>query len=96
MGASLNDLSVVKHTDLVSVLDGAQSVGDGHSGACLHQSFQRILYQSFTFSIECRSGLVEDKDRRILQNSSGDGYALALTTTESATSITYVGIEALF
>ena len=96
MGASLNDLSVVKHTDLVSVLDGAQSVGDGHSGAGLHQSFQRILNQSFTFCIECRSGLVEDKDRRILQNSSGDGYPLALTTTESATSITYVGIEALF
>ena len=52
MGATLDNLPLVEHTDLIGILDSRQTVGDGYGGARLHQSLQGILYQSLTLCVE--------------------------------------------
>ena len=44
VAAVLHDLPVVDDVDLVHVLDGRQSVGDGDGGAPHLGSVQRVLY----------------------------------------------------
>ena len=58
MGATFYNASLMEHTNLVSIPDGTQPMGNGYSGTCLHQSFQSVLYQPFTFRIQSRSCLV--------------------------------------
>src|SRR5262245_7884935 len=53
---------------------------DDDDGTSLHEILQRRLYESFGFAIECGSGFVENQNGRILQQSSGNGDALALAT----------------
>ena len=52
MSASLDYLSFVQHTYLVSILNGRETVGNGNSGARLHQSFQCVLDKALTLCIE--------------------------------------------
>ena len=82
VGAAFHNLSVVEHTDLIGILDRTQTVGDGHGGTCLHQTLQSILYQTLAFGVESRGSFIEDEDRGILQDGTGDGDTLALTTRE--------------
>ena len=96
VGAAFHDLSVVEHTDLIGILDRTQTVGDGHRGTRLHQTLQGILYQALALGVEGRGGFVEDEDRRILQDGTGDADALALSARESSATIADVRIEALF
>ena len=79
VGAALYDLSVVEHTDLIGILDRTQTVGDGHGGTGLHQTLQGILYQALALGVEGRGGFVEDEDRGILQDGTGDADALTLS-----------------
>ena len=44
VGTTFHDTTFVEHTYLVSILDGAQTVGDSYGSTCLHQSLKRILY----------------------------------------------------
>lgn len=44
---SLDDLAFKHYTDLISVLDSAQPVGNGNSRTRLHQTLQSFLYQAF-------------------------------------------------
>ena len=78
------------------MLDGTQSVGYSHGGTGLHQFLQGILNQTLAFGIQSRCCFVEDEDRRILEDGTGDAYTLALTTGESAATITDSGIETMF
>ena len=70
-------------------------MGDGYGGARLHQTFQGILHQSLALGVECRGGLVENQDGRVLQDGTGDAYSLALTARESSAAIADVRIKAL-
>ena len=54
-------------------------MGDGHGGTGLHQSLQGILYQALALGVEGRGGFVEDEDRGILQDGTGDADALTLS-----------------
>ena len=56
-------------------------------GTVFHQMFQRLLHCLFALGIECRSGFVENKDRRVLEDSAGNRYALALPTAETRTTV---------
>src|SRR5574344_3141108 len=96
MAAAFHDSALMQHAYLVSVLDGRQTVGDGHGGACLHQSFQRILNQSFALGVEGGCGFVEYEYRRVLQNGSGDAYTLSLTARQSAASVADVCVVTIF
>ena len=51
MCTPFHDLSLMQHTDLVSVLDRGKTVGDGYRGTGLHQSFQGVLHKSLTLGI---------------------------------------------
>ena len=95
MSASFYDASLVEHTYLVGILDGAQAVGYSHRGACLHQFFKSILYQSLALSVEGRCSLVKDEDRWILQNGTGDADTLTLSARETSATVANVGVEAL-
>jgi len=53
-------------------------MGDGDDGAPGHQPFERRANFFFRFAVERGRGLVENEQRRVLQEGAGDGDALAL------------------
>ena len=82
MLASLNDLSLVHDTDLVSVADRREAMGDHDRRPVTHQVLKRFLHQSLRLRIESGSRLIQDQDRRVLQDGPGDADPLPLTTGE--------------
>ena len=80
VGSLLDDSSVLHHQDPVGGQNGGEAVGDDQRGAALHQPVERLLHQDFIFSVERRSGFVQQQDRRVLENGAGDGEALPLAT----------------
>ena len=76
---TLHNPSLMQYANLVCMLDGTQSVGYSHGGTGLHQFLQGILNQTLAFGIQSRCCFVEDEDRRILEDGTGDAYTLALT-----------------
>ena len=68
--------------DAVGAFNGRQAVSNDQRTATAHQLIQCGLDVALGLGIEGRSGLVEDQDRRILQNGTGDGQSLALTARQ--------------
>ena len=60
-----------------------------------HQTFQRFLYQTFGFRIQSRSSLIQNQNRRILQDSACDTDPLPLATRKLTSTITDVGVVAI-
>ena len=75
--------AVFKHGDAVGAADGAEPVGDHEDGASLHEVGQRGLHQRLALGIECRGGLVENENGRVLEDGAGDGHALAFAAGET-------------
>ena len=63
---------------------------DGDGSTRLHKVFQGILYQSLTLGIESRCRLVKYEYRWVFQDSTCNRYTLALSSTQSATSVSDV------
>ena len=82
MGAGLDDLAGIHNHQAVEHGDRRQTVGDGDDGAALHETVELLLDDRLHFGIERRGRLVEDEDRRVLENEAGDGDALALAARE--------------
>ena len=78
MQAALDDLAALDHQNGVGVHDGVQAVGDDDGGAVLAEMLDRLLHGFFGFRIQRRSGLVEQDDRRVLEQRPGYCDALAL------------------
>ena len=93
--ALFNDTALVEHTNEVGMADGGEAVGDGDGGAVLHQSFQGLLHKALTLRVEGAGGFIQNEDRRILQDSTGDADALTLTATETATTVADVSVVAV-
>jgi hypothetical protein len=76
VAAALYDPAAIDDADLVGLCDRRQTVGD-HDGrtACVKRLLDRLL----GFRIESRGRLVEQDDRRVLEEGAGDGDALALS-----------------
>ena len=91
MFAPFYDLTLMHHTDLICVTDRRETVGDHYGRTVLHQVLQRFLYQTFGFRIQGGCGLIQDQDRGILQDRTGDTDSLALSTRQFSTSVTYIG-----
>ena len=51
---------------------------DANRGAALHQFVERGLDGAFGFGVERAGGLVQNQNRRVVQDGAGDGDALAL------------------
>ena len=87
VSTTLHDSSLMHHADFVCMLDSAQAVSHGYGSTGLHQFLQSILHQALALCIKSRSSLVENEDRRILEDGTGDAYTLALTTGKSASTV---------
>lgn len=92
MTSALYNFPFIKHANLIGIFDRRKTVGDCNRGTRLHQSLQRLLHQTFRFSIQCRSSLIQNQNGRILQNSTGDTNTLSLTTGKFAATVTNIRI----
>ncbi len=78
MGSLLDDGAGVHHQNAVGLQNGREPMGDDETGAPRHDAAQRLLHQRLVPRVERRGRLVEQQDRRVGENSAGDGEALAL------------------
>ena len=60
MGAVVGDAAIVHHQDLVGVLDGGQTVGDGDDGLAPRQGGDGLLDQVLVLRVDAGGGLVQN------------------------------------
>lgn len=95
MGAALHQAALVHDQNLVSLLDGRQAVSDHQCGTALHDVVKGSLDVALGLGIQGRSRLVENQQRRVLQQCPGDRQALALATGKQYAVLADFGIEPL-
>src|ERR1700730_7178208 len=79
MGAALGHLPVIKHHDLVHLIQAVQVVGDQQGGPA-DRGRQQIRGQgAAVFRVEVGGGLVQDEQGRVGQQRAGGGAPLPLT-----------------
>ena len=78
----LDDPALVEHDQPVHLGQRRQAVGDGDHRLALHQREQVFLDRRLDLRIERRGRLVQDQDRRVLEEDAGDRDALALAAGE--------------
>ena len=80
--ALLCHAAVLEHHDLVRAHDGAHAVGNHDDGLAGEQARERLLDLRLVLHVQARGGLVQEHDRRVLEQGAGDGDALALAAGE--------------
>jgi hypothetical protein len=80
VGATLDDAAVVDDADEVGAADGREAVRDDDGGAVGEGGIERRLDRGLVLDVEAAGGLVEDDDRRVLQQQASDGEALLLAS----------------
>ncbi len=78
MGALFGDAAPSRNDDPVGVADRGQAVGDHDGRAALDRVVERRLDVCLVLVVEMARRLVEDHDRRVLEQQPGDGQALLL------------------
>ena len=81
-GAALDDAAVIEHEDARRVADGRKPVRDHEGGAALHHLVERGLHLALGGGVERARRLVEDQDRRVLQQRARNREALPLAARE--------------
>ena len=76
------------------MLDSAEAVRDRDRRTTLGRAIQCVLDNSFTVAIESRRSFIKEQNRRVTEQSTGDGNTLFLTTTELTTLATDLSVEA--
>ncbi len=79
MPTLLDDQTAIDYDDPVSAQHRTQPVRDDQGGARAQQIFHRLLHKPLTLAVQTRCRLVENHQRRILEEHSGDRDALTLT-----------------
>jgi hypothetical protein len=74
---------VVEHDDPVGALHGGQPMGDDDRRPAGHRGFQCRLHDALALGVEAAGRFVEQQQRRILEDRTGNGDALALATGEA-------------
>ena len=69
---------------------------DDERRAPLHDALQSALHEHLVFCIECARGLVEQQDRRILQDGTCNGKPLALAARQRDAALTQAGLIAFW
>ena len=85
MAALLDDRALVEHDEPVEIGDRRQAVGDGDHGLAGHQVEQLLLDRRLDLAVERRGRLVQDQDRRVLEQRARDGEALTLAVAQHIT-----------
>jgi hypothetical protein len=91
----LDGAAAVEHDERVHPPDRGQPVRDHDRRPVRHQRPERVLDQRFALGIERTGGLVEDQDRRVLQDRARDRDALALAAGELDAALPDQGVVAL-
>ena len=71
-----------EHHNLVSPLDGRQSMRNDNRRPVLRHAVERFLHNALGPHVDGTGGFVQDEDRRPLDDTPGDGNPLALTARE--------------
>ena len=95
VGARFHDALGTEDEDAVIVLDGGQAVGDGQRGAAMGQLFEAPAHQDLALVVKGAGGLVQDQNRRVLQEDAGDGDALLLAAGKLDAALADIGVEAV-
>src|ERR1700722_14893293 len=93
MIASLNDLTSIKHQDLVSMPDGRKPVRDDKARPAQQQSLQSLLDLTLRFGINTGRRLIQNQQRWIFQNRPGNGYSLLFTDALPDPALADAGIQ---
>ena len=94
MVASLDDLAIFQHENLVGAHNRREPVGNNERRATLTERLQSVLNHGFTFAIQTRCRFVENENAGIRQNGPGDRHALALASREFYSTLTDNGVVA--
>ena len=78
MGTLLDDAALVYHQNLIRTPHRLEPVGDHQHGLLPRQGFHSPLELILILGVHIGRGLIEDDDRRVLQETPGDGDALLL------------------
>jgi hypothetical protein len=89
----LNYLSLVNDEEPFAISDSTKSVSNDDRSSPLHGSVEGLLHDFLTLLIEGTSGLVEDQDLGVLDQCSGDGDALLLSTRQLGSFETALFVE---
>ncbi len=69
-------------------------MGDGEHGLAFHQAVEALLDRGLDLRVQRACGLVEDQDRRVLQQDTGNGNALALSAGQLDATFPHMGVIA--
>lgn len=75
--AHFDDPAVIHEDHQIGLAHRRKAVGDDEGRAVLAQRIDRFLDTRLRLDVERTGRLVEDEDRRILEDGAGDGDALA-------------------
>lgn len=95
VGALLGDAPVLHHQDLVGILHSGQTVRDGDEGLAAGQLGERLLDEVLVLRVDAGSGLVQNDDGRVLQDSPCNGDALLLAAGQGAAALAHHGVVAV-
>ena len=97
MGTGFLDRSVCHYQDLIRILDDGQGMGNHYHGLFrLEQIGDGLLDRQLVLDVQGCRGLVQQQNRAVLQNGTGDGQPLALPAREQIAVLAGRGIIALF
>src|ERR1700738_1241540 len=82
--SAFDHMSVVEHQDARGIANGREPVRDHEGGASLHHLVERGVNLGFGDGVERAGRLVEDQDRRILQQRARDRQPLPLAAGRHA------------
>src|SRR4051794_23780762 len=85
---------VLEHQDARGIADGGEAMGDHEGGAALHHFVESGIHLRLGDGVECAGRLVQDQDRRILQQCTCDRQPLALAAGQHAAALAGIGLEA--
>ena len=94
VGATLHNFALFQDKNLIDITQGTEAVRDHDHRAIHDQLVQRVHDLGLGLNVEGCSGLVEDQDGGVAQESTGNGNPLPLTTGEVLALLTYGGIVA--
>ena len=85
----------LQHDDAVEIAQRRQAMRDRDHGAPAHQPAERLADRLLGFAVERGGRLVEQQDRRVLQEGARDRDALALSARQLDAAVADHGRQAL-
>ena len=78
----LGHLASPHYGNLVSIVDGRETVSNDNGGPSLPGLVQCLLNHLLTLRVQGRGGLIKEEDLGVSDQCSSDGYPLLLSTTQ--------------